>query len=239
MVSLRPLVAQDMPSPTRINPVAPTAITENARRLLELGQLYMGRNNPAYACTPEELTAQQRNDAAQPALSTLQQLTTLYPKYADGWLWLGIALTETLCYSKQSPKGAPSSTPATITEGVRAFRTAYECNPTDLVCVTYYGDALMQYRADFDAARQLWENYFKIAKTDMQKVTALTQAARACLNKAYFGKIEKRLSPEQVKQEFQAAERFVQQAAAICPQAPHVTAMQGLLKQYRTTLYGK
>lgn len=237
MTPMLPTLAQQQAStPVGTSQAAP--ITQDAQQLLELGQLYMGQNNPAFTLKPASLEMDARNQAGEQALRTFRQLTALYPKFTDGWLWLGITLTETLQYSKKHPDGAPMRTAAEVAEGVRAFRTAYELKPDDLIYTSYYGEALMVYREDFDAARTLWERYLTVAKTDMQRVTALTQAARACLNKSYFGKIEKKLSAHDAKEQFAAAEAYIKQAVAICPNASDVKSMQALLQKYRGTICG-
>lgn len=225
-------------TPQQLN-LLPATVTTDAEHLLELGQLLMGQNNPGYALKRAELDQTARNEAGAQAVRTLKQLTTLYPKFADGWLWLGIAYTETLRYSDKAPRGEPARTKESIASGIEAFRTAWELQPNDLVYATYFGEALMTYCADFDGARKFWEKYLATVKTDMQRVTALTQIARACLNKGYFGKINKTLSAVQIKEQYTTAEKYVNEAAAICPRAADVQAMQKLLRDYRAILYGK
>ncbi len=192
----------------------PPAITEDASRLLELGKLLMGQNNPVYAGVPMQYGADARNAAGEQALSTFRTVVKLYPQSADGWLWLGIALTETLEYSKEVPQGRRTLTGEKIAEGVQAFRCAYERAPANITYVKYYGDALMKYKHDFEAARKLWETFLPMANTDLQRVVALVQSARASLNKAYFGKAEK-MPPEEVKQNFLDAENAVLLAAKL------------------------
>jgi len=232
------LFAQDV-APAQISTPPPAAITDDVKRLLELGELYMGINNPDYARRVVKVDPNARNAAGVKALHVFHQVTTLAPDDQEGWLWLGIAYTETLHYTDKSTQGEPARTHADIQSGINAFRTAFRCQPTDLLCATYYGDAMMVYCENFDGARDFWENYLSTAKTDMQRVTALTQAARACLNKAYFGKIRKTLSPDEVKQQFTDAEHYVQQAAAIMPRVRSVKIMQDLLQQYRSACCGK
>lgn len=223
-----------------IPPTAPpTAITEDARHLLELGQLLMGQNNQTYALKTTRMDMEKRNETGAQALRIFHQLVTRYPDFADGWLWLGIALTERLQYSPKHPEGESLRSKEEIAEGMSAFRKAYECRPDDLVCVLYYGEALMTYRQDFDKARTLWEQYLLTARTDMQKVTALTQAARACLNKAYFGANKKKLTPQTAKQLLDKADQYINQAIKICPNAPDVKSMKALLQQYRNVICGK
>lgn len=223
-----------------IPPAAPpTAITEDARHLLELGQLLMGQNNQTYALKSAAIDMAKRNETGEQALRIFRQLVTRYPDFADGWLWLGISLTERLQYTKKHPEGEPLRSKENIQDGINAFQKAYECRPDDLVCVLYYGEALMTYRQDFDKVRALWEQYLQKAKTDMQKVTSLTQAARACLNKAYFGASNKKLTTEAAKQQLDIADKYINQAMKICPNAPDVKSMKALLQQYRNVICGK
>lgn len=221
------------------NRPAPEAVTEDAVRLLQLGQLYMGRNNPNYSLQPEKLDFDTRNSAAAQARRIFQQVTTRFPRYGDGWLWLGISLTETLAYSKKKPEGEPVRVVADLADGVQAFRRAYESKTDDIVYAMYYGEALMTCSGDFDGARVLWSEYLKSARTDMQRVTALTQAARACVNKAYFGKVAKKISVQQARQLFGEAEAFALRAAGLCPQAPDVKAMKALLEKHRDFICGQ
>jgi tetratricopeptide (TPR) repeat protein len=232
------LFAQDE-APAQVTATPPSAITDDVKRLLELGELYMGINNPEYARRVIKSDPATRDVAGSQALCVFQQVTTLAPDNQDGWLWLGIAYTERLHYTKQTPQGIATHTRADITAGMDAFRMALRCQPTDLLCATYYGDALMTYCQNFDAAREFWDNYLTIAKTDMQRVIAMTQAARACLNKAYFGKQRKTLSADEAKEQYATAERYVQQAAAIMPRMRAVQTMQALLLQYHDACCSK
>jgi tetratricopeptide (TPR) repeat protein len=229
--------AEETP-PRDDNPPAPVIITADIARLLELGKLLMGQNNPAYAPAPDKLSFEQRNSAGEQALRTFQDVVKREPRLSEGWLWLGIAYTENLRYSKEFPHGHPIVTEAVTSDGIEAFRKAYECDPANEDCVKYYGDALIEYRKDFDAALKLWEKYLTVARTDLQKVIAYVQAARACLNKAYFGKVTK-LPPETVKQYYQQAVDYQQQALKLCPNARDVKEMQQLLARYRKLLLGK
>jgi len=237
VIWMAPLHAGEKASSPEGN-TAPPAITEDAARLLELGKLFMGQNNPTYTDSTAKYTIESRNMAAEQALNTFRTVVKLYPQYAEGWLWLGIALTETLHYTKEAPQGQHVITENKINEGVQAFRNAYERAPADITYVKYYGDALMVYQYDFDGARKLWERYLPMATTDLQRVTALVQSARASLNKAYFGKAKKMPAAE-IRQNFQDAANAVQRAAKLCPKADDVKQMQALLQQYRKILYGK
>jgi len=214
---------------------SPAAVTEDAVRLLELGKLLMGQNNPEFATTPLKLSPEARNTAGEQALRTFQSLVKLKPQYADGWLWLGLALTETLHYSKEHPEGESVLDEARITDGLSALRIAYQQNPANLTYVCCYSDALMAYRKDFDAARKLWDRYLPIATSDCERVTALIQAGRACLNKAFFGKTAG-MPTEEVRGNYQAAVNYVQQAARLLPKSENVREMQELLRQHRKTL---
>lgn len=225
------------PPPT--TPNAPASVADDAARLLELGKLLMSQNNPCYAAKPAKLDFAARNAAGDQAVQTFQKVVKLHPQLADGWLWLGIALTETLHYSKEFPQGQAVTSESQLTDGVQAFRTAYERTPTNLICVSYYGEALMVYKRDFAAAGKLWERYLQVASTDVQRVTALVQTARAILNAAYFGKADKTMTADQVRTSFARAESYVVQAAKLCPAAADVKEMQALLQQYRKTLIGK
>lgn len=231
-----PLVAQETAPPPAIE--EPASVTQDEVRLLELGKLLMGQNNPAYAPAAATLPIDTRNQAGEQALRTFQAVVKRNPKSVDGWLWSGIALTETLYYTKKDPKGVPVRNEARVTEGVNAFRTAYELAPDEMVCVSYYSDALMNYRKDFAAVRNLWDTFLRVADSDQQRAIALVQAARACLNAAYFGKQQK-MPAAQVRQHFLAAEEYVRLAAKLCPKSPGVLEMQQLLQQNRTALYGK
>jgi len=222
--------------PPRPSAEAPVAISEDVAHLLELGKLLMGQNNPAYAAAPEPLTFEKRNDAGKQALRTLQTVVKRSPQFAQGWLWLGIALTETLEYTKDAPKGRPLVTNVTLTDGIEAFHRAYQYDAVNEDCVKYYGDALIEYRRDFDGAIQLWSQYLPVAHTDLQRVMALVQTSRAYLNKAYFGK--GKLRAGEVKRCYQRACDCTQQAAKLCPNAQDVKEMQSLLENNRKTLIG-
>ena len=212
----------------------------NFLRLIEIGKLQMGRNNPAYAATqsatPLDFSA--RNAAGEQALRTFQFVVKMFPQHADAWLWLGIAETETLHCSKDHPEGQPIASKEKLQEAIQNFRKAYELRPDDLIIVSYYGEALISYGNDFPTARKLWETYLTVADTDLHRVTAHVQTARACLNQAYFGKAEKMPAAE-IKQLYTDAERYVKQAAKICPNDEDVKEMQSLLQQYRKSLIGK
>ncbi|MHB9132311.1 MAG: tetratricopeptide repeat protein [Armatimonadota bacterium] len=236
LVCAAPVLAGEQPTPPVSKP--PASVTEDMVRLLELGKLLMGQNNPTYAQSAVKLDNDTRNAAGAQALDIFRRVVKSHPEYADGWLWLGIALTETLVYSKEHPKGKCAPTDAQITEGMQAFRVAYMRNPADLVTVSYYGEGLMVYQKDFDNARKLWEGYLRLATTDMQRVTALTQAGRACLNKAYFGKADN-MPAEEIRKHYQAATDFMQKAAKLCPNSQEVKTMQELLKKLRKELLGK
>jgi tetratricopeptide (TPR) repeat protein len=233
---IMPACAENGPAGTP--PPVPVAINEDSARLMELGKLLMGQNNPAYALFAEKLPLERRNAAGEQALRTFLTLVKREPRYAEGWLWLGIAYTERLQYSKDCPQGKCLRSEATISNGLEAFKTAYTCKPTSEDCVKYYGDALIEFRHDFDGALKLWQGYLAVAKTDLQKVLAYVQAARACLNKAYFGK-EAKLPPEFVRQQYQEAVNYVQMAAKLLPYARDVKEMQALLLQYKRLLAGK
>lgn len=226
------------PPPLASTSEAPVAITDDIVRLLELGKMLVGQNNPVYAATPEQLTPEKRNAAGEQALRTLQAVVKRNPRYAQGWLWLGIALTETQRYSKQAPQGKPAATPADIAAAVEAFQHAHQFDPKNEDCVKYYGDALMEYRKDFDGALKLWQVYLTNVTTDIQRTMALVQIARAYLNKSYFGR-ETRAPAEEVKSYYLQANEFTVQAARICPNAVDVKEMQALLQQYRKILMGK
>ncbi len=232
-----PTIAEEPSSPP-VSPRVPPALNDDAQRLLELGQLLMGRNNPAYAKDQNKLSIAERNTAGDKALSTFRMVVKLEPKSSQAWLWLGIALTETLYYTKEVPRGHPQLTDSRITEGVNAFRTAYERDPVCEDCVKYYGDALIEYRRDFDGARKLWETYLTVATSDLQREMALVQAARACLNKAYFGK-DAKMPADEVRQYYLAAQGYVDRAAKLCPNATDVKEMQALLQAHRKALCGK
>ncbi|HEX2952020.1 MAG TPA: hypothetical protein VHV83_21000 [Armatimonadota bacterium] len=236
------LMAAQGQAPTQakssVPPQAATISKESMQVFLE-GQRCMGLNNPAYSLDKNDVGMAARNDAGDKALQYFRQVTTMYPKFAEGWLWLGIVLTERLQYSKQAPKGELLRSEDDIHKGIDAFHNAYLCDTNNLLCVTYYGEALMAYQGDFEAASKLWEQYLLVAKTDMQRVTALTQAGRAYFNMGYFGKRRKNMSAKTIKRNYLTAEGYIEQAAKICPNTPSVKEMQGLLQQYRSTLYGK
>ena len=217
---------------------APPAITEDVVRMMELGKLLMGQNNPAYALVAEKLPVATRNAAGKQALQVFQAVVKREPRYADGWLWLGITCIERLEYGKEGTPGKPVRTPAAINEGIEAFRTAYLHDRANEDCVKYYGDALMEFRQDFDTARKLWLGYLEVAKTDLQQMIAYVQAARACLNKAYFGK-EAKQPVDVVRQQYLEAESYVKKAADLCPNARDVKEMQQLLQQHKRLLTGK
>ncbi|HOS43332.1 MAG TPA: hypothetical protein PK794_06550 [Armatimonadota bacterium] len=222
---------------------APPLVSNDIPRLLELGRHLVWQNNPALAPpgvkVDASLSPDARNEAAAQALRTFRSVVTRAPRTAEAWLWLGIALAHTLRYSTEHPKGARQLTEADVRDALDAFRTAYERAPGDIACVSYFGDALMELRRDFDTARAVWDSFLPVAKDDIQRVTALTQAARACLNKAYFGKSDNTLSAEQAKQAYLDAQRYVARAANIVPKAACVRDMQALLQHYRKYLTGK
>ncbi len=222
---------------------APPLVSSDIPRLMELGQNLVWQNNPALAPPGVKVDAalsfEARNEAAAQALRTFRSVVTRAPQHAQAWLWLGITLTNTLHYSKEHPKGERVLTEAALNEGMEAFRTAFERQPTDITCVSFFGDALMEFRRDFDTARKLWDSFLPVAKDDIQRVTALTQAGRACLNKAYFGKTGNTLTADQSRQLFADAQSYVARAARIVPKAACVREMQALLQQYRSYLMGK
>jgi|GEM_PF-2662783 len=224
-----PVLAGEADAPAA---AAPPAIKEDIGRLLEFGKLLMGRNNPTYAPAPIKLSIEERNRAGEQALSTFQEVVKREPKLARGWLWLGIAYTRQLQYEKKTPQGKPLLTEAFVNEGIDAFRKAYEYDPAGEDCVRYYGDALMEFRKDFDAALKLWQNYLAVAKTDLQRMIALVQSSRACLNKAHSGSEAKRPA-EQVRRDYLAAAGYLEQAAALCPNASDVREMRALLVKYQ------
>ncbi len=236
LLALLPLGAEEPPP----EHPAPPPISVESARLLELGKLLMGQNNPALALEPERLPLEQRNAAADQALRTFKVVVKREPKLAEGWLWLGIALTQTLRYSREFPQGKPLRTEANINEGLQAFRTAYECAPANEDCIKYYSDALMEFRKDFQTALTLWEKYLAAPepRTDLQKMIAQVQAARACLNKAYFGR-EDKLPPDVIRKSYYDAVAYLQQASALFPAANDVKEMQGLLLQYKQFILGK
>ena len=118
----------------------------------------MGKNNPAYALQTTMLDMKTRNEAGAQAMRIFRLVTERYPSCADGWFWLGIALTETLRYTKIIRMAYEAHTPAMTTEGVRAFRAAYDSKPDDLIFATYYGEALMAYCEEFDTALAFWNS---------------------------------------------------------------------------------
>jgi hypothetical protein len=229
--------AQDQ-APAPAPACTPVTVTDDAQRLLELGTLLLGQNNPAYAKQSSVLAGEARNIAGEQACNTFARLVKHYPDFADGWRWLGTALLDTLRYTKATPAGQPIRTPARVADAVAALRTAYELQPTCLQCVSFYGDALMEYCKDFEEARKIWECYWQSAQTTGQRVLALTQLARACLNKAYFGRACNRPLQE-VRTQFLAAENYLHQARKLNPKAEEVKEMQFLLQQHRKTLYGE
>lgn len=234
--------AQDT-TPNPDGQTAPPLVSGDIPRLMEMGQCLVWRNNPDIAPpgtkSDPSITADARNEAGAQALRIFRAIVTRAPQNAQGWLWLGITLTNTLQYSKEHPKGERVLTDADLTEAMEAFRTAYERAPTDMTFVGYYGDALMELRKDFDTARKLWDSFLPVAKDDIQRATALTQASRACLNKAYFGKTDNSLTAEQTHALFQDAQTYVTRAAKLLPKAACVREMQALLQQYRKYLAGK
>lgn len=227
-----PVLAGEEDAPPAPTTTAPPDIKEDIARLLELGKLLMGRNNPAYAPAPIDLPFEERNRAGEQALSTFQEVVKREPKLAQGWLWLGIAYTCQLRYEKKTPRGKPLRTEAFVNAGIDAFRKAYACDSAGEDCVKYYGDALMEFRKDFDAALKLWQDYLAVAKTDLQRMLALVQAARACLNKAHAGK-EAKEPAERVRQCYQDAVGYLEQAAALFPKARDVNEMRALLARYQ------
>jgi tetratricopeptide (TPR) repeat protein len=230
------LAAETTPTPASSG--APASITEDAVKLLELGKLCLGRNNPEFAATAVKLDPDTRNAEGEKALRTFQSLVKRYPQYADGWMWLGLALTETLQCSKEHPDGVPLLTETRISDGLAAFQKAYTANPSNLTYVCCLSDALMLHRKDFDGARKLWDRYLTTATTDVNRVTALVQAGRACLNKAYFGK-SANMAADEVAKYYQAAVTYIKQAARLLPKSDSVKEMQELLRQYRKPLTGK
>jgi tetratricopeptide (TPR) repeat protein len=239
LLSVSSAYAQDSTAPAPPPATAPASVTEDVLRLLEIGKMLMGHNNPAVSCTkPVELPPEARNAAGERALHAFRSITKLDPKCADGWLWLGIALTQRLRYNEEAPQGEPVVDEAALNEGFIAFRTAYECHPRDPLYVSYYGEMLMSVRKDFEGARRLWDTFYQAATNDMQRVTALVQAARACLNHAYFGKAHKRPA-EEVQRSYYESVSYIQKAAKIYPNATDVKEMQRLVQEYRKLLCGK
>ncbi len=240
---LAPVARAQETAPPPDGQTAPPLVSNDIPRLLELGRHLVWQNNPALAPAgvkvDASLTPDARNEAAAQALRTFRSVVTRAPRNPEAWLWLGIALTHTLHYSKEHPKGERNLTDAEVNEALDAFRSAYERQSHDIAYVSYFGDALMELRRDFDTARKLWDSFLPVAKDDIQRVTALTQAARACLNKAYFGKSGNTLSAEQAKQAYLDAQNYVVRAAKIVPKAACVRDMQALLQQYRKYLTGK
>ena len=231
LIFAAPVFADEQEEPSDPPPAAP-AISEEIARMLERGRTLMGQNNPIYAPVPIKLPLEDRNRAGREALRTFEEVTEREPKLAQGWLWLGIAYTQQLEYAKNVPQGKPYRPDAYVSKGLEAFNTAYRCDPTNEDSVKYYGDALMEFRKDFDAALTLWLDYLTVAKTDLQQMVANVQAARACLNKANFGK-ETKLSPEQIQKYYQDAVIYIDHAAALCPNARDVKEMQALLGKYK------
>lgn len=231
LIVAAPIFAVEKEEPSEPPSAAPV-ITEEIARMLERGRTLMGQNNPIYAPVPIKLPPEGRNRAGREALRTFEEVTEREPKLVQGWLWLGIAYTQQLEYTKNAPQGKPYRPAAYIDKGLEAFHKAYQCDPTNEDSVKYYGDALMEFRKDFDAALTLWQDYLTVAKTDLQRMVANVQAARACLNKANFGK-EAKLSPEQIQKYYQDAVTYVDNAAALCPNARDVKEMQALLGKYK------
>jgi cytochrome c-type biogenesis protein CcmH/NrfG len=232
--------AQEKAPPAGLVP--PTTASDDLARLLEQGQQALATNNPDTAppgihpnlnSTPDE-----RNAAGEQALSTFQTVVKRFPQSAEGWMWLGITLTSTLHYSKEHPNGEPAMTDANKADGLDAFRRAYERAPKDIACVAFYSDALIELKRDFDTARKVWDAFLPHAKDDIQRVTALTQCARACLNKAYYGKA-KGMAATEVRRLYKSAQEYVDRAAKMTPKADCVVKMQQLLAQYEKYLNGK
>jgi len=182
------------------------------------------------------LDSDSRNAAGEQALHIFNLLVVSYPKSAECWLWYGIALTETLRYSVDAPDGVYTENADELTRGTQAFLRAYELSPKDLVCVGYFGEALMVYRKDFDAAQRIWTEYRKLASTDLQKVTANVQLARACLNKAYFGKAKNTLSKREITELLKSADDYLKSASSICPNASDVREMKQILLEQQQLL---
>ncbi len=221
---------------------APPLVSTDLPRLLELGQMLLAQNNPATAppgIKPDtHFTADERNTAGEQALATFQTLVKRYPQSAEGWLWLGIATTNTLRYAKERPAGELLLTDTQKTDGLDAFRHAYERAPKDIACVAFYCDALIELKRDFDTPRKVWDGFLPHARDDIQRVTALTQCARACLNKAYYGKAAN-MPAANVRRWYQTAQDYVRKAAKMTPKAAGVVKMQQLLTQYEKYLCGK
>lgn len=229
MLPFKIFAAEEVPPP-------PQAITEDAQRMLELGQLLMGENNPAFAPAPNKLSPDARNKAGKQATQLFTQLSVLYPDFPDGWLWLGIACTNTLHYQKNGVIDKTPHSPEELATALRAFRNALDLVPQNLLYATYYGDALMSYLQDFDAAYNFWQQYLTAAESDLQRVTALVQMSRALLNKAYFAFQNKKIPIAEINKIFASAENYAAEAAEIMPRASDVIAIQELLKEYHPTL---
>ncbi|MHB9023638.1 MAG: tetratricopeptide repeat protein [Armatimonadota bacterium] len=234
LVVASPALADEAPSTT---PKPPQSVTDDSARLLELGKLLMGQNNPEYAAQPTKLEMAERNAAGEQALGIFRRLVKMNDKVAEHWLWLGIALTETLTYSKKKPTGAPVTNEKVLAEGIQAFKAAFDRNPRELVIATYYGTALLERRRDFDGTLAVWQKFLEQKPPEMERAMALVQAGRACLNKAFYGKIEKRPAAD-IKQAYLQAADYVAQAAKICPNSADVRQMQKLLTEHKKDLGG-
>jgi len=232
LIIAAPVFADEKDQPAESTPPTAPVITDEIARMLERGRSLMGQNNPLYAPVPIKIPFEERNRAGKEALHVFEEVTEREPKLAQGWLWLGIAYTQQLQYAKNVPRGKPYRPEAYIDQGIEAFKKAYLCDPTSEDGVKYYGDALMEFRQDFDTALTLWLDYLTVAKTDLQQMVANVQAARACLNKANFGK-EAKMSPEMVQKYYQDAVIYVGNAAELCPNARDVKEMQALLGKYK------
>lgn len=232
LIFAAPVFADEKDQSAESTPSTAPVITDEIARMLERGRSLMGQNNPVYAPVPIKIPFEERNRAGREALHVFEEVVEREPKLAQGWLWLGIAYTQQLQFSKNTPQGKPYRPEVYITEGLEAFQKAYLCDPTSEDGVKYYGDALMEFRKDFDAALKLWLDYLTVAKTDLQRMAANVQAARACLNKSNFGK-EAKMSPELVQKYYQDAVIYVGNAAELCPNARDVKEMQALLGKYK------
>ncbi|MHB0936244.1 MAG: tetratricopeptide repeat protein [Armatimonadota bacterium] len=232
LIAVAPVFADENEESSEPTPPAAPVITEEIARMLERGRMLMGQNNTDYAPIPIKIPFEERNRAGREALHVFEEVVEREPKLAQGWLWLGIAYTQQLQYTKSIPQGKPYRPEAYVNEGIEAFQKAHLCDPASEDGVKYYGDALMEFRKDFDAALKLWQDYLLVAKTDLQRMVANVQAARACLNKANFGK-EAKLPPEQVQKYYQDAVVYVNNAVELCPNARDVKEMQALLGEYK------
>jgi hypothetical protein len=213
----------------------PAKPPEEAARLLAVGKQLMGQNNPIYAADDAKLSVEARNAAGAQALATFRTVTQQFAEVAEGWMWLGVALTETLVYSHEHPDGVCDPSDADAKAGVVAFEEAYKRQPTVLQYVGYYGEALLTIRRDYDAARRLWETFLTVVDTDLQRMLARVQAARACLNKAVDLKSRKRPLSE-TRPLFNAAAAHIAAAAKLCPRSRDVQEMQQLLDSLRKDL---